>query len=157
MSASTSRSTSNVSDEVEVIVSGIRDMYDAYLAQDRVRFDRHLAADATTWESHLPRLFDRHELDSYRDRRTPADLPAIDDLQVTVHRVDVWGGVAVARYLLHAVVANRTPETTRITDVLTRDEAGWRIAHHHAEARRVPDEARPDEAPLHQARSEECP
>lgn len=134
---------STVQSEVDAIVEGIRDMYDAYLARDRARFDDHLAADVTTWESHLPRLLERHELDTYRDRRTPAEMPAIDDLGVTVQRIDVWGEVAVARYLLEAVASGGAVETTRITDVLTRDADGWRIVHHHAEARPVPDEDRP--------------
>jgi len=130
-------------DEAEAIVEGIRDMYAAFLAGDRRRFDGHLAADATTWESHLPRLYDRAELDAYRDRRSPAETPVLDDLRVGVERVDVWGDVAVVRYVLTAVPPQGGAETTRVTDVLAHGGDGWRIVHHHAELRPAPEGERP--------------
>lgn len=117
----------------EAVLAGIRDMYAAFLDGDRARFDRHLDPTTTTWETHLPRLFDRDELDAYRDGR-PASDSTVVELQVEPQQVDVWGDVAVARYLL--LVAGSTGvavETTRITDVLRRRADGWRIVHHHAE------------------------
>ena len=121
--------------DAEAVVVGIRDMYDAFLAGDRPRFDSHLAGETTTWESHLPRLYDRAELDGYRDHRGPSETPAPLDLRVEVQRVEVWGDVALAGYLLVAVPADGAPEVTRVTDVLRRFDADWRIVHHHAEHR----------------------
>jgi hypothetical protein len=117
----------------DAVLEGIRDMYAAFLDGDRARFDRHLDPATTTWESHLPRLYDRAELDTYRDGR-PASEPAVADLRVEPQQVDVWDDVAVARYLLLVTgSAGAAVETTRVTDVLRRRPDGWRIVHHHAE------------------------
>lgn len=115
------------------ILDGIRDMYDAYLLQDRVRFDSHLDAEVTTWESHLPRMVTRPELDRYRDERPASARPALTALRVEPERIDVTGDLAIARYLLVAVDQNNTPAITRVTDVLRRTESRWLIVHHHAE------------------------
>jgi hypothetical protein len=119
----------------EVVVDGIRDMYDAYVAGDRARFDSHLAVETTTWESHLPRLYDRAELDGYRDGRTPAETPPLIELRVEVQRAEIWGDVALVGYLLVAVPVEGDSEVARVTDVLRRFDAEWRIVHHHAEHR----------------------
>ncbi|OZM76929.1 DUF4440 domain-containing protein [Pseudonocardia sp. MH-G8] len=108
-------------------------MYAAFLDGDRARFDRHLDPTTTTWETHLPRLLDRAELDTYRDRRPPANS-TVAELRVEPQRVDVWEDVAVVRYLLLvAASTGAAVETTRVTDVLRRRADGWRIVHHHAE------------------------
>ena len=117
----------------DAVLAGIRDMYAAFLDGDRARFDRHLDPTTTTWESHLPRLFDRAELDTYRDRRSRPDV-TVADLRVEPQQVDVWDEVAVVRYLLLVTgSAGAEVETTRVTDVLRRRPDGWRIVHHHAE------------------------
>lgn len=121
------------------VLRAIRDMYAAFVADDRRRFDSHLAQGVTTWESHLPRLYDRPELDAYRDNRTPAERPRLSALHVVPQRVDVWQQTAVARYVLVSVPAAEGADhgTTRVTDVLRHGADGWRIVHHHAERRDV--------------------
>lgn len=122
-----------------LIAAGIADMYDAFLAGDRLRFDSHLHPDVTTWETHLPGpLRTRAELDAYREGRDAAgQRPALDRLDATELRVDVWNDTATARYVLVAVPAGSdAPEESRVTDVLRRDGGRWLIVHHHAE--RVP-------------------
>lgn len=117
------------------ILAGLDDMYDAFLAGDRARFDVHLDAAVTTWESGLPGLLDRARLDAMRDARAPGRPGGISRLQVDPQQVDVWGEHAVARYLLTVHPEQGEQERARVTDVLRRDGAGWRIVHHHAETR----------------------
>jgi hypothetical protein len=118
----------------EEILDGIRDMYDAFLMQDRARFDSHLGAEVTTWESHLPRMVTRPELDRYRDERPPSARPTLAELRVEPGRVDVTGDLAIARYPLIAVAQKQqAAEISRVTDVLRRTDAGWVIVHHQAE------------------------
>ncbi|MDQ7904894.1 DUF4440 domain-containing protein [Phytohabitans sp. ZYX-F-186] len=128
--------------DAATIAAGIADMYDAFLAGDRKRFDSHLHPDVTTWETHLPGpLRSRAELDAYRDGRDSAGRrPALDRLDATDLRVDVWNDTAAARYVLVAVPAGTADaERSRVTDVLRRDGGRWLIVHHHAE--RVPVDA----------------
>jgi ketosteroid isomerase-like protein len=122
--------------DVDRIAAGIADMYDAFLAGDRERFDSHLHPEVTTWETHLPGpLRSRAELDAYREGRDAAgERPALDRLDATALRVDVWNDTAAARYVLVAVPAGSADaEQTRVTDVLRRDGGRWLIVHHHAE------------------------
>ncbi|BCB90935.1 YybH family protein [Phytohabitans suffuscus] len=127
----TARST-----DADRIAAGIADMYDAFLAGDRARFDSHLHPEVTTWETHLPGpLRSRAELDAYRDGRDAAgQRPALDRLDATALRVDVWNDTAAARYVLVAVPAGSAhAEESRVTDVLRRDGGRWLIVHHHSE------------------------
>ncbi|KQQ05756.1 MULTISPECIES: YybH family protein [unclassified Rathayibacter] len=136
-------------DEREEVLESLRDMYRGYLENDRSRFDRHLHDSTTTWESHLPRLYSRAELDAFRDARSAGERPAVAELRVEPRRVEVWGATALAAYLLVVVPpGGGEPESTRITDVLRREEDGWRIVHHHAVACDVPDEDRAADAPM---------
>lgn len=121
------------------VLDAIRDMYDAFIANDRARFDSHLDAQTTTWESHFPRMYTRAELDGFRDRRTAAERPVLDEMRVEPRRIEVWGDTAIAAYLLVMVTPDGAAETTRITDVLRLDGDEWRIVHHHAQARAVAD------------------
>ncbi|MFC6676699.1 DUF4440 domain-containing protein [Nonomuraea ferruginea] len=86
------------------IAAAIDDMYAAFVAGDRARFDGHLHPDVTTWETHLPGpLRTRAELDAYRDARDGAGRrPVMDTLTARDKRIDVWGEVGVARYVLVA-------------------------------------------------------
>jgi hypothetical protein len=107
-------------------------MYAAY--GDRAGFDAHLHPDVTIWETDQPSgLIGLPELDALRDRRgapAPAERPV---LEISDALVDRWDDqVAVIRYLLHATGID-DEMAFRVTDVLARDEAGWRIVHHHAE------------------------
>jgi len=120
--------------EIETVVAGIRDMYDAFLAADRERFDSHLAADTTTWESHFPTMYTRQMLDEYRDRRTSAERPNLLELSVDVQRAEIWGDTALVAYLLTAVPHEGDVELSRVTEVMRRfDDGSWRIVHHHSE------------------------
>lgn len=119
--------------DIEAILAGTRDMYDAFLAGDRARFDAHLDAGTTTWESHLPRLFARADLDRFRDERGPSTGPAIVGLEVQPQRVEVWDDTALAAYLLLVRFDGAPAEVTRVTDLLRLGPDGWRIVHHHAQ------------------------
>lgn len=122
--------------DTAAIAACIDDMYDAFLAGDTRRFDTHLHPEVTTWETHLPGpLRTRAELDAYRAQRDSAGTrPALDRLAPEEVWVDVWGDVAVARYVLVSVPAGGgQAQHTRVTDVMRRTDDGWRIAHHHAE------------------------
>ncbi|MET0422863.1 MAG: nuclear transport factor 2 family protein [Actinoplanes sp.] len=118
------------------IAAGIDDMYAAFLAGDRSRFDGHLHDDVTTWETHLPGpLRTRRELDEYRNTRDDSgQRPDLAVLAATDKRIDVWGEVGVARYVLVARQdADSQEQHTRVTDVLRCVDGRWRIVHHHAE------------------------
>jgi len=136
MTVTQDTTTANAADEV---MAGIRDMYDAYMTNDRVRFDSHLHAGTTTWESELPRLYTRAELDAFRDQRgDTGEREVVREIVVEPLRVDTWEDTAVAAYLLRVVMADGTAAgVTRVTDVLRREEGGWRIVHHHAQDRDV--------------------
>ena len=121
------------------VLGAIRDMYDAFIANDRARFDSHLDPRTTTWESHFPRMYSRAELDGFRDRRTAAERPVLAEMRVEPRRIEVWGDTAIAAYLLVMVPEAGGTQTTRITDVLRHDGERWRIVHHHAQARDVAD------------------
>ncbi|MED7929102.1 nuclear transport factor 2 family protein [Nonomuraea sp. LP-02] len=117
------------------IAAAIDDMYAAFVAGDRARFDSHLHPDVTTWETHLPGpLRTRAELDAYRDARDGAGRrPVMDTLTARDKRIDVWGEVGVARYVLVAEPHGAPAQHTRVTDVLRHTRGRWLIAHHHAE------------------------
>lgn len=118
------------------IAAGIDDMYAAFQAGDRARFDAHLHEDVTTWETHLPGpLRTRSELDTYRDTRDSAgERPVLALMAATDKRIDVWGDVGVARYVLVTKDATSGEEQqSRVTDVLRCVDGAWRIVHHHSE------------------------
>ena len=120
----------------------IDDLYAAVLAGDRARFDRHLAPDVTIWESHVDTMMHGvDELTAYRDARDERDGPSmLVSLTADDKLVEVFDGVALARYRLVAGTGDADIEF-RVTDVLRDDGVdGWRIVHHHSE--RQPD--RPD-------------
>ncbi len=119
--------------QADEVLAGIRDMYDAFLANDRSRFDSHLDGGCTTWENHFPHLMSRAELDDFRDRRTDAERPVLEVMEVAPLRVEAWGDSAFAAYHLVTRVPGGADVTTRITDVLARIEGDWRIVHHHAQ------------------------
>lgn len=118
------------------IAAGIDDMYQAFLAGDRIAFDSHLDPEVTTWETHLPGpLRTRRELDAYRDHRDVTGArPQPTVLAATDKRIDVWGEVGVARYVLVAQDgADGLTQHSRITDVLRLVDGRWLIVHHHSE------------------------
>ena len=105
---------------------------------DRAAFDARLHPELTVWESADPRLMRGiAELDELRgpaiapeDRVTP--LPLVVPTQIVA---DAWGDTGVVRYVLEVRETEQSPilETVRVTDVMRRDEEGWRIVHHHAQ------------------------
>jgi ketosteroid isomerase-like protein len=113
----------------------IDDLYAAVLAGDRARFDRHLAPDVTIWESHVDTMMHGvDELTEYRDARDERDGPSmLVSLTADDKLVEVFDGVALARYRLVAATGD-ADVTFRVTDVLRDDGVdGWRIVHHHSE------------------------
>lgn len=105
---------------------------------DRTAFDARLHPELTVWESADPRLMRGiAELDELRgpaiapeDRVTP--LPLVVPTQIVAN---AWGDTGVVRYVLEVRETEQSPilETVRVTDVMRRDEEGWRIVHHHAQ------------------------
>ena len=129
-----------MSNAIGEILDGLNDMYDSFVQGDRQRFDTHLDIELTAWESHLPRLVDREGLDSYRDRRTPEEIPRVTEMRIVDPAIDVWGDRALARYELVSIPvdADEPVQFRRVTDVLRRTDSGWRIIHHHAELVKEP-------------------
>ena len=105
---------------------------------DREAFDRRLHPTVTVWETADPRLLRGiAELDELRGPAIPvaartAPLPIVTPTHIVS---DAWGDTGVVRYVLEVRADERSPvtETVRVTDVLRRDEHGWRIVHHHAQ------------------------
>src|SRR5262249_35580367 len=113
----------------------VEDLY-AHLG-DRAAFDARLHPEVTVWESADPRLLRGiAQLDELRgpavapeERTTP--LPLVEPVEIVADR---WGDTRVVRYLLdvRAPPAQPVSERVRATDVVRRDDSGWRIVHHHA-------------------------
>ncbi len=127
-------------DTAESAVLGtIEDLFASFLEDDRARFDSHLDPTTTTWENHFAALYTREELDEYRDRRSPQERPALEEIRVEPRRIEVWGETAVAVYVMIAVLPDGTATSHRTTDVLRHDGRRWRIVHHHSQACDTPD------------------
>lgn len=105
---------------------------------DRAAFDSRLDPEVTVWESADPRLLRGiAELDELRGPAVPAEeredpLPLVVPVRIVA---DAWGDTGVVRYVLEVRASENAPvsELVRVTDVLRRDERGWRIVHHHAQ------------------------
>jgi hypothetical protein len=123
------------------VLAAIRDMYDAFLADDRERFDSHLHGSTTTWESGLPAMYSRTELDEFRERRAATgSRPVVSEMTVEPQRIEVWGDTAVIAYLLRISTADDAyAGLARITDVMRRIDDTWVIVHHHAQDREADD------------------
>ncbi|MFD2354042.1 hypothetical protein ACFSTC_39320 [Nonomuraea ferruginea] len=97
------------------IAAAIDDMYAAFVAGDRARFDGHLHPDVTTWETHLPGP-PCAPAPSWTPTATPGTAPAarpvMDTLTARDKRIDVWGEVGVARYVLVAEPHGAPPPST---------------------------------------------
>lgn len=106
---------------------------------DRRRFDAHLDPGITIWESDaaglLRGLADLDDLRDSRAARRGTATATLAELGPEELVTDVWGGTAVARYILRARYhGDRPDDTFRVTDVMRGGPDGWRIVHHHAEA-----------------------
>ncbi|GIJ79189.1 SnoaL-like domain-containing protein [Micromonospora phaseoli] len=120
---------------VDELTTTISDMYRSL--GDRSAFDTHLHPDLTIWESDADRLLHGlADLHALRDRRAAeAAGPAPVTVAPEQFHADAWGDTGLVRYVLRARHGEDRPDTCfRVTDVLRRDDAGWRIVHHHAEA-----------------------
>jgi hypothetical protein len=123
--------------QLSEVAGVIKDLYAAL--GNRAEFDRHLDPAVTIWESDADGLLEGiADLDQLRDNRaarqpTGAARPVVAAEEL---RADVWGEIAVARYVLRARYqhAADSDHSFRVTDVLHRGPAGWRIVHHHSEA-----------------------
>ncbi|MFV2102955.1 nuclear transport factor 2 family protein [Micromonospora sp. LOL_024] len=104
---------------------------------DRSAFDAHLHPELTIWESDAGQLLHGlADLHALRDRRA-AEAAGPAPLTVAPEQLhaDAWGDTGLVRYVLRARHGGDRPDTCfRVTDVLRREGAGWRIVHHHAEA-----------------------
>ncbi|MEU4015153.1 nuclear transport factor 2 family protein [Microbacterium sp. NPDC028030] len=105
---------------------------------DRAAFDARLAADVTVWETPWPTLM--HGIAELDELRGPAVSP--EERRASLPRVvptrivtSDFGDTGVIRYELEVRPADddRLIERVRVTDVVRRDEGGWRIVHHHAQ------------------------
>ncbi|MCX4471530.1 nuclear transport factor 2 family protein [Micromonospora sp. NBC_01655] len=123
---------------VDDLTAAITDMYRSL--GDRAAFDARLHPELTIWESDAPDLLDGlAALDDLRDRRAATRGPAAPPTSVAPEqfRAEAWEDTGLVRYVLRARYATGRPDDCfRVTDVLRRDERGWRIVHHHAEALR---------------------
>lgn len=136
---------SRAADQNEVAET-IRSLYRSL--GNRAAFDAHLDPAITIWESDAPSLIEGLPgLDALRDERAARARPASSEdsggeaeqgsapssVAPEDIRVDSWGEVAVARFVLRAQHPSAEDETFRVTDVLTYARGRWRIMHHHAE------------------------
>jgi len=105
---------------------------------DRSAFDARLAADVTVWETPWPALMRGIvELDELRGPAVAPEeraktLPSVVPTRIVA---DDFGDTGVIRYVLEVRPAVGEPlvEVVRVTDVVRKDTAGWRIVHHHAQ------------------------
>ncbi|GAB3932691.1 nuclear transport factor 2 family protein [Micromonospora vulcania] len=119
-------------DELTTLIS---DLYRSL--GDRPAFDAYLHPDLTIWESDADALLSGlAALDDLRDRRaTAASGPPPVAVAPEQFRADAWEDTGLVRYVLRARYGGDRPdECFRVTDVLRREGATWRIVHHHAEA-----------------------
>ncbi|MFD6756670.1 MULTISPECIES: nuclear transport factor 2 family protein [Micromonospora] len=120
---------------IDELSTTISDMYRSL--GDRPAFDAHLHPDLTIWESDADDLLTGlAALDALRDTRVAAATgPAPVSVAPEQVRAESWGDTGLVRYVLRARFGDVRPDVCfRVTDVLRRDETGWRIVHHHAEA-----------------------
>jgi ketosteroid isomerase-like protein len=122
-------------DARQQIWAAVRDMYDGFLAGDRERIDRHILPEATIWDSEAPAL--AHGLAGLAAiraaRPTAGESPVVKSIDTYQPVIDVWGDVAVARYVFAVCFADpqRPTEVLRNTGVWRRVDGVWRVAHNH--------------------------
>ncbi|MEV6693606.1 nuclear transport factor 2 family protein [Micromonospora sp. NPDC051196] len=122
---------------IDELSTTISDMYRSL--GDRPAFDAHLHPDLTIWESDADDLLTGlAALDDLRDSRAAAATgPAPVSVAPEQLGAESWGDTGLVRYVLRARFGDDRPDVCfRVTDVLRRDDTGWRIVHHHAEAMR---------------------
>lgn len=135
-------------EDVAGVVGVVEDLYRAL--GDREAFDAYLDPRVTVWESDADRMLDGvAELDALRDGRAARGARESAPVSVAPEdiRAEVWDDTAVARYVLRASYPEPAADRCfRVSDVLRRTEAGWRIVHHHAEALSLRDRTAPPHA-----------
>ena len=120
---------------IDELTTTVGDMYRSL--GDRAAFDAHLHPELTIWESDADDLLTGlAALDALRDARAAAATgPAPVSVAPEQLRAESWGDTGMVRYVLRARYGDDRPDVCfRVTDVLRRDDTGWRIVHHHAEA-----------------------
>ena len=118
-------------DDEDTIWASINGIYDAFIAGDRSAIDALIADDATVWDaSDAPLLRGKRELDALRDTR-PTDGPVPTALVASDQVIDVYGDVAVARYVLTVRHTGQPDERIRNTSVWRRTGDRWLCVHNH--------------------------
>lgn len=121
--------------DAEAIWAAVLDMYDCYLTGDRERSNGHIAPDVTLWDSeHEPLLVGRDALDALRDTRpAPTEQTRVSAIETGEPVIDVWGDVALCRYVFEVVFADpsRPRERVRNTAVWHKRDGRWVVVHNH--------------------------
>ena len=122
-------------DDGQDIAALIRGIYQAFAEGRLAAIEEALAQECTVWDVFTPELI--------RGRGERARFHAADQAQMRARGplrwqlgeplVDVWGDVAVARYVLDFEYQppRALAGSVRVTDVLRRLEGRWLIVHHH--------------------------
>lgn len=123
------------SEDARAIADLIGGMYEAFDAGRVNQIEAALAEDCTIWDVFTPELIRGHEERARFHASDQAQMRARGPLTWRLGQpsVDVWGDMAVARYLLEFEYQppRALAGTVRITDVLRRIDGRWLIVHHH--------------------------
>lgn len=128
------------------VLAVIHSMYANYMSGDRAGIDAVLDDGFTMYDSaHTPLITGFDELNAVRASRPSADGPPAEILTEYDVRVSVTGDIAIAAYMLRvdfpAAGPGVAPEICRVTAVMRRVDASWRVIHLHEDV--LPTEAVP--------------
>ncbi|WP_213816089.1 nuclear transport factor 2 family protein [Glaciihabitans sp. dw_435] len=117
------------------VLAVIHGMYANYMTGNRVGIDEVLADGFTMYDSaHTPLITGFDELNDVRAGRPSADGPPSEVLTEYDVHVSVDDDLAIAAYMLRVDFPDRpgaAPEICRVTAVMRRVDASWRIIHLH--------------------------
>lgn len=119
-------------DEIEALIRGV---YEAFDRGDTAAIDRAMHDAATVWDVFTPDLVcGRAEREAFHTA-DQAQKAVRGPLTWSLGRalIDVWGDVAIARYVLDFSYEppNATSGRVRVTDVVRRIDGHWLVVHHH--------------------------
>jgi len=110
-------------------------MYKAFADGRPDSIEEALAASCTVWDVFTPELIRGREERARFHAADQEQMRARGRLSWHLHEpmVDVWGDVAIARYVLDFEYGppRAVAGSVRITDVLRRLDGRWLIVHHH--------------------------
>lgn len=122
-------------EDERAIADLIGDVYEAFGAGRVDLIEAALAEDCTIWDVFTPELIRGHEERARFHVADQVQMCARGPLTWRLGQpvVDVWGDMAVARYLLEFEYQppRAVAGTVRVTDVLRRIDGRWLIVHHH--------------------------